>query len=78
MDRQAAVAEAERLNREAPDRDRFRWSVREVAPEDWQVVRFVAPGGAVREFKTAQGTEPHRPDPGELPPPTHRPEWGPV
>jgi hypothetical protein len=76
MDRQAALAEAERLNLEAPDRDRFRWSVREVHG-DWEVVRFPAPGAGGRDFKTTLGTEPHRPDPGELPPPLHRPEWGP-
>ena len=75
MEQEAARLEAERLNRDSPERDRFHWSVREVAGE-WEVVRFETPGGGRRDFGTNVGTEPNRPDPGELPPPTHNPYWG--
>ena len=46
------------------------------APRAWEVVRFETPGGGRRKFGTSVGTEPNRPDPGELPPPTHNPYWG--
>ena len=39
-------------------------------------MRFETPGGGRRKFGTSVGTEPNRPDPGELPPPTHNPYWG--
>ena len=75
MEETLARQEAERLNRDSPDRDRFHWSVRE-GSDGWEVVRFETPGGGRRKFGTSVGTEPNRPDPGELPPPTHNPYWG--
>ncbi len=76
MEHDAAKAEAVRLNHESPERDRFHWSVREGDDGEWEVVRFEAPGGGPRKLGTAIGSQPNRPDPGELPPPTHKPEWG--
>jgi hypothetical protein len=78
VDKAAAQLEAERLNRESPDRHRFRWSVSRDDAGAWVVVRFSAPQSEREQLKTGLGIEPHRPDPGELSPPTHRPEWGPV
>jgi hypothetical protein len=75
MDEADARQEAERLNRESPERDRFHWAVREAGGE-WEVVRFETPGDGPRKFGTSVGSEPNRPDPGELPPPAHNPYWG--
>ena len=75
MERQAALDEAARLNREAPPGGRVHWSVREVDGA-WEVVSFEAPGGGRSDLKPSVGTKPYRPDPAELPPPLHRPEWG--
>ena len=78
VDKATAQREAERLNHESPERHLFRWSVRQDDGGDWSVVRFSAPHADREELKTGLGAEPHRPDPGELSPPAHRPEWGPV
>jgi len=43
MERQAALDEAARLNREAPPGGRVHWSVREVDGA-WEVVSFETPG----------------------------------
>jgi hypothetical protein len=78
MEKDDALRQAELLNHEAADRDRFHWSVRESGSGEWEVVRFEVPGGTRREFGTAEGSQPNRPDPGELPPPAHNPYWGSV
>jgi hypothetical protein len=77
MERQAALDAANRLNRDEGPGSRVHWSVREV-DGGWQVVSFEAPGQVRPTLKPSVGTKPHRPDPGELQPPVHRPEWGPV
>ena len=76
MERQAALDEAKRLNGEVAPGGRVHWSVRETAEGDWQVVSFEAPSRSRADLKPSVGTQPNRPDPAELPPPLHRPEWG--
>ena len=44
MDRAEAENRAAGLNREHPDRARYRWMARESAG-DWEVVRLAIPGG---------------------------------
>ena len=75
MDKQAALDEASRLNREAPAGGNVHWSVREV-DGDWQVVSFTAPGRVRPVVKPSVGTKPVRPGPDELQPPSHNPYWG--
>ena len=78
MERQAALDEAARLNSEEPPGGRTHWSVRDSGNGDWQVVSFEAPARDRPQLKPTVGARPQRPDPAELPPPLHRPEWGPV
>ena len=77
MEKQAALDEASRLNREATPGGKVHWSVREV-DGDWQVVSFEAPGRERPDLKPSVGTKPVRPDPDELQPPAHNPYWGTV
>lgn len=78
MERQAALDEASRLNREAPPGGNVHWSVRESEPGDWHVVSFTAPGQVRPALTPVVGTKPVRPDPDELQPPAHNPYWGSV
>jgi hypothetical protein len=64
MTREQAVAEAERLNREHPDRATHSWLVRENAPGDWGVAKVGVPGrGPVVNVQEAKPRPPHPDDP---------------
>ena len=71
MTHEEASAEAERLNREHPERDRFRWAAREGDAGAWSVARFELPKGLARESFTpvTEAKQPTPPDDhaGELP-----------
>jgi len=71
MTYEEASARADALNRDHPERDRFRWGPREDGAGAWSVVRFELPKALTRERFTP-GTEAKQPTPpddhaGELP-----------
>ena len=76
MTHEAASARAEELNRDHPERDRFRWSTREGDAGSWSVVRIELPMPLRHERLTrvTQAKQPTPPDeqagqlPGGLPP----------
>ena len=75
MTRDEAIAEAERLAREHPDRERFSWLPYERDGE-WLLARVPA-SGARRGARPGVVARPVSPDPAQREPPREpRPWWG--
>jgi hypothetical protein len=72
MERNAAAAEADRLNAEHDERDRFQWFVRETAGT-WAVVRV--PRVSAKQALTEM-TKPAPDAPHPAPPSEPNPYWG--
>jgi hypothetical protein len=71
MDRDAALAEAERLNDEHPERDRFRWAVAGSEERGWSVARIpLRPGQSIDPLKTSIEAAP-KPNPADDPRPSN-------
>jgi hypothetical protein len=70
MTRDEATAEAARLNREHPERDRYRWGPRE-GEDGWSVVRVAVPklatGPLTPSTQAKQPAPPPDEHPGDLP-----------
>lgn len=78
MNEDAARSEADRRNRERPDRHTTMWAARPTASGDWEVVGVKLPGASPRDLTPGVEARPHKPDPGQLgPPPQPNPYWGP-
>ena len=66
MTRDEALAEAERLTREHPDRETHRWIAREGAEGDWEVAKIKLPEGLRRKpLKETIETKPKPPEPDD-------------
>ena len=79
MTEEQARAEAARLNRDSPEADRAVWAPRRGDTGEWQVVRVRVPGFGSRRLASTVAARPHKPDPGQLAPPSEpRPWWGPA
>jgi hypothetical protein len=66
MTKADAENRARELNREHPERDRYRWSARE-SGEAWEVVRLAIPGAIRLDPLTATVESRPRPEPREDP-----------
>lgn len=67
MDRAAATAEAQRLNAEHPDRDRYRWAVAGSEEKGFSVARIpLRPGQRLHPLKETTEARP-KPSPAEDP-----------
>ena len=76
MTRDEAVAEAERLGREHPERDAAAWFPKQEDSGDWVVLRVPRPaGGKPGELRAGFDEDP-RPDPSQDVPQEPRPYWG--
>ncbi len=70
MDRAQAQAEAERLNREHPEREQFRWAAAGNQAKGFSVARFpLLPGKRLDPLKTTIEAKPE-PNPAEDPRPS--------
>ena len=70
MDRAAAQTEAERLNNEHPEREKFRWAVAGSEERGFSVARFPQrPGQQIDPLKSAIETKPE-PNPADDPRPS--------
>jgi hypothetical protein len=66
MTRDEATAEAARLNREHPERSRYRWAARE-AEGEWAVVRVALPTSGVGPLTPSTQAKQPAPPPDEHP-----------
>ena len=66
MTRDEATAQAARLNREHPERDRYRWGAREEEGE-WSVVRVAVPKLPTGRLTPSTQAKQHAPPPDEHP-----------
>ena len=72
MTREQAQQRAAELNREHPDRTRFRWAARRTAG-GWEVARIALPAGlSITPLSATVETRPRPPQPGDPRPVAHQ------
>ena len=76
MTHHEAVAEAERLAREHPERDSAAWFPKEQDAGEWVVLKVPRPASRQREELRTGFDETPRPDPSQDVPQEPRPYWG--
>jgi hypothetical protein len=68
MTREEAIADAARLSREHPERDRFTWMPRKAAGGQWEIARVRVPSRAPQDLHTGTAENPIAPRDDPRPP----------
>ena len=73
--REEATRECERLNRESPEREAYRWFARHDASGDWEIARMRKPEGMRGRGDLKAGVEPAPVPPHPVPAEVVRPTY---